>query len=224
MNIKLLMLATGTLILSSSVNAATFIDTTPSWDGSSAISPFGEGNTATYGQTFTVGVDTQLDDFTYYLDDLLNPDFVDFEAYVMGWDGLKATGPVLYQSSAMSTTNNGGSDGFESFTINTGGLNLTQGNQYVAFFSASNLFDTITGTSKMGLINTDVYSGGSFVFLNNAADFSLLTANNWSITSSFDAAFTMNFSSASPVPVPAAAWLFGSGMLGLVGVARRKKT
>jgi len=28
---------------------------------------------------------------------------------------------------------------------------------------------------------------------------------------------------ASPVPVPAAVWLFGSGLLGLVGVARRKK-
>jgi len=26
------------------------------------------------------------------------------------------------------------------------------------------------------------------------------------------------------VPVPAAAWLFGSGLLGLIGVARRKKT
>ena len=28
---------------------------------------------------------------------------------------------------------------------------------------------------------------------------------------------------ASPVPVPAAVWLFGSGLLGLVGIARRKK-
>jgi len=27
----------------------------------------------------------------------------------------------------------------------------------------------------------------------------------------------------NPVPVPAAAWLFGSGLLGLVGIARRKK-
>ena len=26
------------------------------------------------------------------------------------------------------------------------------------------------------------------------------------------------------VPVPAAVWLFGSGLLGLVGVARRKKS
>ncbi|MGB5426834.1 MAG: VPLPA-CTERM sorting domain-containing protein, partial [Gammaproteobacteria bacterium] len=27
----------------------------------------------------------------------------------------------------------------------------------------------------------------------------------------------------SPVPVPAAVWLFGSGLLGLVGMARHKK-
>ena len=27
----------------------------------------------------------------------------------------------------------------------------------------------------------------------------------------------------SPVPVPAAVWLFGSGLIGLIGVARRKK-
>ena len=27
----------------------------------------------------------------------------------------------------------------------------------------------------------------------------------------------------APVPIPAAAWLFGSGLLWLVGIARRKK-
>ncbi len=31
-----------------------------------------------------------------------------------------------------------------------------------------------------------------------------------------------NFLSVQPVPLPAAAWLFGSGLLGLIGVARRK--
>jgi hypothetical protein len=42
------------------------------------------------------------------------------------------------------------------------------------------------------------------------------------------AGFNANFSASltptpKPVPVPAAVWLFGSGLLGLVGIARRKK-
>lgn len=32
----------------------------------------------------------------------------------------------------------------------------------------------------------------------------------------------LNYNSTAPVPVPAAAWLLGSGLLGLIGVARRK--
>jgi hypothetical protein len=32
------------------------------------------------------------------------------------------------------------------------------------------------------------------------------------------------FAKFSPVPVPAAVWLFGSGLLGLIGIAKRKKT
>jgi len=33
-----------------------------------------------------------------------------------------------------------------------------------------------------------------------------------------------NLCGAPPIPVPAAVWLFGSGLLGLVGVARRRKS
>jgi hypothetical protein len=39
----------------------------------------------------------------------------------------------------------------------------------------------------------------------------------------FTPVVNMTTNTAAPVPVPAAAWLFGSGLLGLVGVARRKK-
>ena len=35
--------------------------------------------------------------------------------------------------------------------------------------------------------------------------------------------FVVLIESITPVPVPAAVWLFGSGLLGLIGVARRKK-
>lgn len=40
-------------------------------------------------------------------------------------------------------------------------------------------------------------------------------------------AFSLDYSlqiEVSAVPIPAAAWLFGSGLLGLIGIARRKKT
>jgi hypothetical protein len=42
----------------------------------------------------------------------------------------------------------------------------------------------------------------------------LISSNNVGITQTFGT---------SPVPVPAAVWLFGSGLLGLIGVARRKR-
>jgi len=38
------------------------------------------------------------------------------------------------------------------------------------------------------------------------------------------APFSANFDFSTAVPIPAAAWLFGSGLLGLMGIARRKKS
>lgn len=214
--------------LSGVSHAASIIDTTGSWNGTDAVSSFGETDTATYGQTFTVtGPETVLDSFTFYLDDYLNPDFVDFQAYVYAWDGSKASGSALYSSSALSTTNNGGLGGFEAFTINTGGIDLADGLQYVAFFSASNLFDGSHGQARWGLpYNISPYSGGSFVYLNNGSNFGQITTNTWeNFDSYYDLAFTMNFSEpvVPVVPVPAAAPL---GLLGLGLVAafnRRRK-
>lgn len=45
------------------------------------------------------------------------------------------------------------------------------------------------------------------------------TLGTWNLT----AAGMLTYSAPSAVPVPAAVWLFGSGLIGLVGVARRKK-
>ena len=222
MDIKPITLALTAFLLSTSVGAATLIDTTLSWDGTQIFQPFGESNTATYGQTFIVGADTQLDNFTFFMNDNLNTDTVDFEAFVMAWDGVKATGSILFQSEPMTTTNNNGSDGFEAFAIDTGGVNLVAGNQYVAFFSSSNLFDGEIGTATWATIYEDVYAGGSFVYLNNGAQFDDVTSVNWDVITYSDSSFSMYFT--SRIPVPAAVWLFGSGLLGLIGVARRKKS
>jgi hypothetical protein len=157
-------------------NETYLIDTTSSWDGLYSIAAFGESNTATYGQTFTAPeTSSPLTEFTFYLDDY-NPDVIDFAAYVMAWDGTKATGPVLYSSAMQSTT---GTSGFDTLTFNTGELILTPGQQYVAFLSASNFFDGVSGTGQMGYISNDVYNAGMFVYLNNGSDFNSLTTTSW---------------------------------------------
>ncbi len=51
--------------------------------------------------------------------------------------------------------------------------------------------------------------------------------NTWttkSVGGFVTSAYTMDFTPAAPVPVPAAAWLFGSGLLGLAGAARRRRS
>jgi len=64
---------------------------------------------------------------------------------------------------------------------------------------------TVDGDAD-GVMGIPMPSGGPFQFFN----------------AGFNA--TMTGTPDSPVPVPAAAWLFGSGLMGLVGVARRRKS
>ena len=57
--------------------------------------------------------------------------------------------------------------------------------------------------------------------LSSDTNYVLRTAFNYNGANEVTAAAT---TSVTVVPVPAAAWLFGSGLIGLMGLARRKKT
>jgi len=100
-------------------------------------------------------------------------------------------------------------------TTNTGagcdGLTLaTQTNAYTINTNFANLGTCTTGMSDDG-IGADPMSSAAFAGFN--ANFDILSVH----VDSFVPTPT------SAVPVPAAVWLFGSGLLGLVGIARRKK-
>lgn len=49
------------------------------------------------------------------------------------------------------------------------------------------------------------------------------TSASWTFSAQTASSYSMTVT-ASPIPVPAAVWLFGSGLLGLVGIAGRKRS
>ena len=63
-------------------------------------------------------------------------------------------------------------------------------------------------------------TSGGLVLFENINSLTIQNFNNNGITDGYDLAFH----AVAAVPVPAAAWLFGSGLLGLIGVARGKRT
>ena len=85
------------------------------------------------------------------------------------------------------------------------------------------LFDWNT-TTNIDVVNVWDVAGDTYTSTDVNAD-----ADGLPGLAMIDGAFpgfaaNFNFTAPAAVPVPAAVWLFGSGLLGLVGVARRKKS
>jgi hypothetical protein len=215
-SVKMLGLALILVVCMLGPAGAITIDTTPSWNGSSGVSPFGYTDTATYGEVVTAPGGA-LQSFTFYMN---QPAFT-FRGYVYAWDGSKAAGAALWSSGAMQTA---GSGTYEAITFNTGGVNMTTGSQYVLFATVSNDYVYGGGEGTWGYIsNANTDPGRYFAFYNNAGDFSALTNSNWDGPqwwgTGTDLAFKATFA-----PLPGAVWLLGSGLLSLLGLRRFKKS
>jgi hypothetical protein len=177
--------------------------------------PFGNPNTATYGELFTApnNADNNLASFSFYMGSQLSPGNIITGAYIATWDGSKA-GSLLYSSPQINYDNNGD----EQISVNTGGLALNAGAQYVMFLSVSQYYGQSAGTAY-------VSQGGSisglngFVYNNNGGDFNSLFTTAWSGPLSPDWAVNLDF---TPVPEPGSLLMLGTGILGGIGVLRRK--
>jgi len=114
------------------------------------------------------------------------------------------------------TDNNGGGA-----TLATSGASLYQGmidgNVARTLWDSSTSFTapfaTISDSTFFGFPTREIAPESIDSTIGITIMFSLTAGDSTSITSNFDVV---------PVPLPAAIWLFGSGILGLLGVAKRK--
>lgn len=196
-----------------------------------SISGFGPDNYM--GQTF-IALPGVAKDLTVYVGESnAIPGPVTYHVLITEIDTTGGINPtnVLFESSPL-VTNIGNGVIPPAITVDLGGLSLTAGEKYAWILDAYVELDA----------NPPVNPGGPYpgalvglndIFNDNFPGIEQLSLNlglfptgtreehfnsSWA-TGPYDHAFTMNF-----VPVPGAVWLFGSGLLGLIGISRRKKT
>ncbi|WP_334108904.1 FxDxF family PEP-CTERM protein [Methylobacillus sp.] len=192
-----------------SAASANTISTMDYWD--STVSPFGTPDTATYGQTITIGDTAQvLESFSFILSDLR----VAFTVEVGSWTGSRVD-EVIYRSDPFKFAAT--SDYMEIMAFPD--VTLNADSQYVLYFTTSGIQSDVESMNEWGFTPDEAYAGGTFVYLNNGNDRSQLTSVDWNTDLGGDLAFTATL---APVPEPSMYGLLLAG-LGLLGFAARRK-
>ena len=192
------------LLIAGSLMSQAPINTIPSWDGVLFGGHFGVPNTATIGQTITIGPGSAVvTSFGFEIGcnageieagHCYGP--VNLRGEIYAWDGTKATGPSLFESPVMNLAF---SSSYNLVIFNTGALTLPPG-AYVIFATTSRDQVTASACEWGSLQGLTAYPAGSHVFMNNGADPSQWTTVAWG-TEPFDLAFEVNMTPAPP-PTP----------------------
>jgi len=173
----------------------------------------GYPNTATYGEIFTApNTDTNLESFSFWAANPVVSGDILLGGYIATWTGSNA-GTLLYSSPSYDYPNTGEAQ----ISFNTGGVTLVPGQQYVMFLSVSQYYGQSFGQLQVDAGNPLTGLNG-FAWYNNADDFNGLFTNGWdNYYASPDWAVDLEFT-----PEPSSLMLLGTGILGGLGILRRK--
>jgi len=118
--------------------------------------------------------------------------------------------------------------GFKEVAINTGGIDLAPNRQYVLLLTSSGMQSGLGNTNNWGVLRSNAYAGGEFVFHNSGNALASLQSD-WDCGdgcgfagTGVDLAFKAQIDPVAVIPEPEAAamMLFG---LAAVGIAARRR-
>ena len=111
-------------------------------------------------------------------------------------------------------------DSFSSLCPSTRALNFDTGTLVIDF--ETSVGNTLAISGLLESWSDGINGGSDAVVLSANSDF--YNTFNVNILDAYGTGVDLVYELAPPVPVPPAVWLFGSGLIGLIGIARRKKS
>ena len=184
-----------------SVAQTSTIDTLTGWNQSDNLFYLGllPTVTPTYGQTFTPTSDqTNLNSFSFKFSaetPTLAP--IQYSAQIYQWNGTNVTGSALFTSPLTAAPI---SADYTTVTLNTGGVGLTSGQQYVVFFTTVGQTNTQNTFSRYRLASRSdaPYTLGAYVAQYQQSN-PTSASSPWSVDNDTDLAFLLEFGPLIPL-------------------------
>jgi PEP-CTERM motif len=177
---------------------------------------FGFPDTTSYGQVFT-SPGGSLQSWSFFNTDR-NTDGAKF--VVANWDGLRATGPALFETMVQSKITTGGYYEHKFSGIN---LALNTGKDYVAYLTVAGVMNPSVGISFSSSKSSPL--GGLWVFLNSKGVDPLSINDEWYQDKGFfflqNLQYSADFNNSVPEPASWALMIAGFALVG--GAIRRRQ-